>query len=106
VLPPNDPKLAISLNNVAGVTSRAGRLAEAEAMHREALAIRLKIFDPDHADVTTMVEDVWNPDRQRPASVTAFDRQRAPRRPSTTCTSPRRGTISDADECIAWHRRL
>jgi Flp pilus assembly protein TadD len=48
---PDHPEVATSLNNLGVLARRQGRLAEAERLHRRALAIRLAALGPDHPDV-------------------------------------------------------
>ncbi len=50
---PQDPRLAVSLNNLAGLYYAQGRYAEAEPLHRRALAIREVALGPEHPDVGT-----------------------------------------------------
>ena len=52
ILPADDPRLAISLNNVAWLIQSTVPI-EAEQMFREALAIRKKVLSPEHSDYTT-----------------------------------------------------
>ena len=45
-----DPSVALALNNLAVLYLAQGRYAEAEALHKRALAIREKAIRPDPAD--------------------------------------------------------
>ena len=47
------PDTATSYNNLAVTLRAQGKYAEAEAMHRRALAIRLKALGEDHPDTAT-----------------------------------------------------
>ena len=47
------PDTADSYNNLAATLGDQGKYAEAEAMHRRALAIRLKALGEDHPDTAT-----------------------------------------------------
>jgi tetratricopeptide (TPR) repeat protein len=53
---PDHPDLASTANRLAGLCSRDGRYAEAEALYRRALAIREKTFGPDHIHVAEPLE--------------------------------------------------
>ena len=46
----------MAANQLAGLCSRDGGYAEAEALYRRALAIREKVFGPDHAYVAETLE--------------------------------------------------
>ena len=48
---PDDIALAQAINNLASIQDRLGRTADAEALHRRALAIRERALGPDHGDV-------------------------------------------------------
>ena len=48
---PDDPKLAIRLNNLAELLRKTNRLAEAEPLYRRALSIDEASLGPDHPDV-------------------------------------------------------
>ena len=48
---PDDIALAQALNNLASIQDRLGRSADAEALHRRALAIRERALGPGHGDV-------------------------------------------------------
>jgi serine/threonine protein kinase/tetratricopeptide (TPR) repeat protein len=48
---PDDIALAQALNNLASIQDRLGRSADAEALHRRALAIREQALGPGHGDV-------------------------------------------------------
>ena len=48
---PDHPKVAIRLNNLAGLLEATNRLAEAEPLFRRALAIDEASYGPDHPDV-------------------------------------------------------
>jgi tetratricopeptide (TPR) repeat protein len=54
---PLDPHLAMSLNDLGEVYRRQLRYAEAEALHKRALAIREKTLGPDHPDVARSLEN-------------------------------------------------
>ena len=43
--------MALSLDNLADVLQAQGKLAEAETMYREALAMRRKLLGNEHPDV-------------------------------------------------------
>ena len=50
---PQDPRLATSLNNLAELYGARGKYAQADPLHKRALAIREKALGPDHPDVAT-----------------------------------------------------
>jgi tetratricopeptide (TPR) repeat protein len=52
-LDPEDPKVATSLNNLAGVYHNQGQYAKAEPLCRRALVIREKTLGPQHPRVAT-----------------------------------------------------
>ncbi len=54
----DDPRLALSLNNLAVVYRSQGRYAEAEPLHERALAIREEALGPDHPDVATSLNNL------------------------------------------------
>ena len=54
---PQDPRLATSLNNLAELYRVQGRYAEAEPLHKRALAIAEKALGPDHPHVATSLEN-------------------------------------------------
>ncbi len=50
-LGPDDPTVAISLNNLGVISEHQGRYADAESLHERTLAIRERAYEPDHPDV-------------------------------------------------------
>ncbi len=48
---PQDPRLATTLNNLAGLYQAQGRYAEAEPLYKRALAIIEKALGPEHPPV-------------------------------------------------------
>ncbi len=52
-LPPSHPRLAMGLNNLAGVLEDSNQPREAEAAYREALAIQETALGPEHLDFGT-----------------------------------------------------
>ena len=54
---PEDPRLATSLNDLAVLYHAQGKYAEAEPLHKRALAIREKALGPEHSDVATSLEN-------------------------------------------------
>lgn len=54
---PQDPRLARSLSNLAALYNVQGKYAEAEPLHRRALAIDEKALGPAHLDVATSLEN-------------------------------------------------
>ncbi len=55
---PQDPRLARSLNNLAELYRVQGRYAEAEPLHKRALAIREKALGPEHPDVAQSLNNL------------------------------------------------
>ncbi len=55
---PQDPRLATSLNGLAALYRSLGRYAEAEPLHKRALAIGEKALGPNHADVAQSLNDL------------------------------------------------
>ena len=55
---PQDPRLATSLNNLAELYRAQGRYAEAEPLHKRALAIREKALGPEHPDVAQSLNNL------------------------------------------------
>ena len=53
-----DPSVALALNNLAVLYLAQGRYAEAEPLHKRALAIREKALGPDHADVAQSLNNL------------------------------------------------
>jgi len=53
-----DPRLATSLNGLAGVYRAQGRYAEAEPLYRRALAIREKALGAEHPDVAQSLNNL------------------------------------------------
>lgn len=45
----------MSINNLAGVLSRQGKYKEAEAMHRQTLALKEKVLRCEYLDMLTSV---------------------------------------------------
>ena len=54
---PEDLRLATSLDNLAGLYVKQGRYAEAEPLHKRALAIYEKTLGPDHPQVAQTLEN-------------------------------------------------
>ena len=54
---PDHPGLATDLNNLALLYHTQGKYAEAELLHKRALAILEKSLGPDHPDVATSLEN-------------------------------------------------
>jgi tetratricopeptide (TPR) repeat protein len=52
-LNPDHPRVATSLNNLAGLYESQGRHAEAEPLYLRSLSIREKALGPEHPDVAT-----------------------------------------------------
>ena len=57
-LGPEHPHVAQSHNNLGNVIRAQGKYAEAEAEHRQALALREKALGPEHPDVATSHNDL------------------------------------------------
>jgi tetratricopeptide (TPR) repeat protein len=57
-LGPDHPKVAIRLNNLAGLLRLTNRLAEAESLYRRALAIDETSFGPDHPKVAIRLNNL------------------------------------------------
>ena len=55
---PQDPRLATSLNNLAGLYQTQGKYAEAEPLHRRSLAIVEKALGPEHPAVATSLNNL------------------------------------------------
>ncbi len=53
-----DPRLATSLNGLAETYRAQGKHAEAEPLHKRALAIREKALEPEHPDVVQSVNNL------------------------------------------------
>ncbi len=53
-----DPRLAISLNNLAALYDTRGKYVRAELLYRRALAIREKVLGPEHLDVATSLNNL------------------------------------------------
>ncbi len=53
-----DPRLATSLNNLAGLYSAQGKYAEAEPLHQRALAIMEKALGPEHPNVASSLNNL------------------------------------------------
>jgi eukaryotic-like serine/threonine-protein kinase len=53
---PLSPGLAQAINNLAVLLADEGRLAEAEALHRESLAMRRKLYPEGHRDLVRSLE--------------------------------------------------
>ena len=56
--PPEDPRLATSLNDLAGLYQAQGKYAEAEPFFKRALAIFEKALGPEHPHVATSLKDL------------------------------------------------
>ncbi len=54
---PNDPHVAESLNNLAVLYLIQGKYAEAEPLHKRALAIREKALGPKHPHVSESLDN-------------------------------------------------
>ena len=52
------PVIASNLNNLASVIDRQKRYAEAEELHRKALAMRQKLLGPEHPDVAISLNNL------------------------------------------------
>jgi len=55
---PQDPRLAISLNNLAELYRLQGKYAEAEPLYKRSLAIREKALGPAHPDVANSLNNL------------------------------------------------
>ena len=55
---PEDPRLALSLSHLAIVYHSQGKSAEAEPLHKRALAIMEKAFAPEHPNVATSLNNL------------------------------------------------
>lgn len=55
---PDHPKVATSLNNLAGLYQVLGRYAKAEALCKQALALWIKALGPDDPNVVTVLENL------------------------------------------------
>ena len=55
---PEDPRLAMSLNNLAELYRAQGRYGEAEPLYRRSLAIWEKALGPEHPDVATSLNNL------------------------------------------------
>ena len=55
---PNDPYVAISLNNLGLFYDHRGRYADAEPLLKRALAICDKVLDPDHPDIAVSLNNL------------------------------------------------
>ena len=58
MLGPDHPRVALILNNLAGLYYRQGKSAEAEPLHKRSLAIREKVLGADHPDVATSLNNL------------------------------------------------
>ncbi len=54
---PQDPRLAMSLNNLAVLYRHQGQYAKAESLYKRALVIREKALGPNHPHVTQSLEN-------------------------------------------------
>ena len=54
---PQDPRLATSLNNLAGLYHQQGKYNEAEPLYKRSLAIVEKALGPEHPQVATSLEN-------------------------------------------------
>ena len=54
---PTDPRLAASLNNLAGLYDTQGDYAKAEPLYKRSLAIDEKALGPDHPNVAISLEN-------------------------------------------------
>ena len=52
------PNVATSLNYLARLYNRQGHYAQAEPLHKRALAIREKALGPDHPDVASSLNNL------------------------------------------------
>jgi len=57
-LDPDDPAVAMSLNNLAELYRAQGRYADAEPLYKRALAIQEKALGPDHPAVATSLNNL------------------------------------------------
>ncbi|MEK6643371.1 MAG: tetratricopeptide repeat protein, partial [Planctomycetota bacterium] len=55
---PTDPRLATSLNNLAGLYDTQGDYAKAEPLYKRSLAIYEKALGPDHPNVATSLNNL------------------------------------------------
>ncbi len=55
---PEDPRLAQSLNNLAGLYNSQGKYAEAEPLYRRALAIAEATLGPEHPNVAPGINNL------------------------------------------------
>ena len=55
---PDDPRLAMSLNNLAGLYDNQGKYAEAEPLYKRLLAIDEKALGPEHPDVAASLNNL------------------------------------------------
>ena len=55
---PEDPRVATSLNNLAGLYHAQGKYAEAEPLLKRSLAIREKVLGPEHPNVATSLNNL------------------------------------------------
>ena len=55
---PEDPRLATSLDNLAGMYMSQAKYAEAEPLHQRSLAIREKALGPEHPDVAQSLNNL------------------------------------------------
>jgi len=54
---PHDPRLATSLNNLAGLYNYQGKYAQAEPLYQRSLVIWEKALGPEHPDVAQGLEN-------------------------------------------------
>ncbi len=57
-LTPENPDIAISLNNLAGLYMEQGKYTEAELLFRHALRIREQTLEPEHPDVAVSLNNL------------------------------------------------
>ena len=118
VLGDDSRDVAIALNNISFLLRRLTRYAEAERYARESLALRLKLFEPDHtrsssrratwapcctSSVTitkpnTCTPRHWTAPAGRSAKTTSTTRRSSPSRP---CWSTRKGAARRRKRCCA-----
>ncbi len=55
---PKIPRVATALNNLAVLYQEQGRNADAEPLHKRALAIREKALGPDHPQVAASIKNL------------------------------------------------
>jgi len=56
-LPPHDPKLATTMNNLANCLRHQGRYADAEPLYKQAILVREKALGHNHKDLAILLEN-------------------------------------------------